>query len=319
MIDPQEASQAKASLDSLIMEHGENPAFERLLERFKPVIPRVVEPLKDQTRALKDQAVRAGTLEEALYLSKQARQNLEQIRNLEGLDEALDRLQDEIEELQRDIQRYDNDLQNAERAYRDRPNWPAEAARISAEVRKRFPNDPGVSRLDQNLRSYRMRIWGFRLGGAILGIILLVLIANWGLGRYRSYLLSLTPTPTPTQTATPTFTPTATFTPTQTPTVTPTSTPTLTPTPLSSIAQRDMWARSGCYEGFTAAGKIPAGAVVRFLPSASTISTGNACWLSSRERVGGSLVGCCSWIWAPLRRLRQHRRRDLKGCLGQLA
>ncbi|HSF80254.1 MAG TPA: hypothetical protein VLA49_03415 [Anaerolineales bacterium] len=40
-----------------------------------------------------------------------------------------------------------------------------------------------------------------------------------------------------------------------------------TPTPTSGIAQRDVWARNGCYEGFTAIGRIPSGASLRFLPS----------------------------------------------------
>ncbi|MGW8251451.1 MAG: hypothetical protein ACWGO1_12470, partial [Anaerolineales bacterium] len=144
-IDPQSASQAKASLDALIAEHGSNPAFDRLLDRFRSVVPRVVDPLKDQTRELKNQAERAATLEEALYLSRQAKQNLDQIRNLEGVDESLDRLQVEIDRLQRRIQKYDNDLQSAERAYEARPTWPAEAARISVEVCERYPNEPGVS------------------------------------------------------------------------------------------------------------------------------------------------------------------------------
>ena len=185
-----------------------------------------MEPLKDQTRSLKNQAERASTLEEALYLAKQAKLNLDQIRNLEGVDESLNRLQNEIDKLQRTIQKYDDDLQNAIRAYEDHPQWPAEAARLSAEVRERYPNDPGVSRLNRNLRSFRWKLLGIRVGGLIIAILVLVLLGNFALGRYRSYMLSLTPTPTPTLTATPTFT----LTPTATPTVTPTPLPTGTPT-----------------------------------------------------------------------------------------
>ncbi|NJD60694.1 MAG: hypothetical protein FIA98_14975 [Anaerolineae bacterium] len=101
-LDPKTASQAKASLDALVIEYGDNPAFERLIERFKTITPRVVEPLKEQTRALKNQADHATTLEEGLYLNKQARQNLAQIRNLEGVDESLDRLQNELDRQQRE-------------------------------------------------------------------------------------------------------------------------------------------------------------------------------------------------------------------------
>jgi len=293
-IDSQAASQAKASLDSLIAEHGDNPAFDRLLERFKSVVPRVVEPLKDQTRSLKNQAERASTLEEALYLAKQARQNLDQIRNLEGVDESLNRLQNEIDKLQRTLQKYDDDLQNALRLYEDHPQWPAEASRQSAEVRERYPNDPGVSRLNRNLRSFRWKLLGLRLGGVILAILLLVVLGNFALGRFRSYLLSLTPTPTPTMTASPTFTLTPTATPTVTPTPLPTGTPTLTATPISGFAQRDIWARSGCYEGFAAAGRIPAGATLRFLPSERRFDNFNReCLLVEYQREQGAVIG---WV-----------------------
>ncbi|HSF80770.1 MAG TPA: hypothetical protein VLA49_06030 [Anaerolineales bacterium] len=293
-VDPQSASQAKASLDMLVAEHGNNPAFERLLERFKSVVPRVVEPLREQTRSLKNQAERASTLEEALYLAKQAKESLDQIRNLEGVDESLERLQSEIDKLQRTIQKYDNDLQNAIRAYEDNPSWPAQAARASAEVRQRYPNDPDASRLERNLRSYRWKLLGIRLGAVVIGLILLVFLANLGLGRYRAYLISLTPTPTPTLTATPTFTITPTPTSTPTATLTPTGTPTLTPTPTSGIAQRDIWARNGCYEGFTAIGRIPAGASLRFLPSERRFDDFNReCVLVEYQRDGAAVIG---WV-----------------------
>lgn len=293
-IDSHAASEAKASLDSLIAEYGDNPVFDRLLERFKSVVPRVVEPLKDQTRSLKNQAERASTLEEALYLAKQARQNLDQIRNLEGVDESLNRLQNEIDKLQRTLQKYDDDLQNALRSYEDHPQWPAEASRQSAEVRERYPNDPGVSRLNRNLRSFRWKLLGLRLGGVILAILLLVVLGNFALGRFRSYLLSLTPTPTPTMTASPTLTLTPTATPTETPTPLPTGTPTLTATPISGFAQRDIWARSGCYEGFAAVGRIPAGATLRFLPSERRFDNFNReCLLVEYQREQGAVIG---WV-----------------------
>ena len=294
VVEPQTASQAKANLDTLIAVYGENTIFDKLLERFKVVVPRVVEPLKEQARSLKNQADRAPTLEEALYLSQQAKQNLDQIHNLEGVDQSLDRLQTEIEKLQRDLQRYDNDLQSAMRAYEDRPGWPVEAARISAEVRGRYPNDPGVIRLERNLRGYRMKILGIRLGIILAGVILLALLVYWGLGRYRSYVVSLTPTVTPTATITPTVTLTPTPTMTGTPTLTPTATPTSTPPPTSGIVQRDVWARNGCYESFTAVGRIFTGATVRFLPAERRFDDFNReCVLVEGQREGGSVIG---WV-----------------------
>ena len=266
-LDPQAASQAKASLDALVVEYGENPAFERLIERFKAITPRVVEPLKEQTRLLKNQADHAATLEEGLYLNKQARQSLAQIRNLEGVDESLDRLQTEIERQQRAYQKFDNDLHAANQAYEKNPAWPAEAARLSAEVAKRFPIDPGVKELKLKLRNYRWKVLGIQAGLVLVGILILAGVFAWGKGKYQAYVLAKTPTVTATATATATLTPSPTQTPTLTPTPLPTLTPTLTPTPINAFTQRDVFARNGCYEKFTAVGKIPSGVIVRFLPA----------------------------------------------------
>ncbi len=266
-LDPQTASQAKASLDALVVEYGENPAFERLIERFRAITPRVVEPLKEQTRTLKNQADRAATLEEALYLNQQARQNLTQIRNLEGVDESLDRLQNEIERQQRAFQKFDNDLQAANQAYEKSSVWPAEASRLSAEVVRHFPIDPGVKELKRKLRGFRLKLVGIYAAIGLIGVLILAGLGAWVNGRYHAYLLAQTPTLTWTATATATLTPTATQTPTLTPTSPPTSTPTLTPTPINAFTQREVFARNGCYEKFTAIGKIPMGASVRFLPA----------------------------------------------------
>ncbi|MCU0485553.1 MAG: hypothetical protein MUC85_05520 [Anaerolineales bacterium] len=266
-LEPQAVSQAKASLDALVIEHGENPAFGRLVERFKTITPRVVEPLKEQTRTLKNQAEHAVTLEEGLYLNKQARQSLTQIRNLEGMDESLDRLQNEIERQLRTYQKFDNDLQAANQAYENNPNWPAQAARLGAEVIRRFPNDPGVKELKHKLGAYRLKVSAVRAGIVLGVVILLALLGLWGRGRFEAYQLAQTPTLTPTATATATLTPTPTATATLTPTPLPTATQTVIPTPLVAYTQRDVFARNGCYEKFTAIGKIISGSKVRFLPA----------------------------------------------------
>ncbi len=49
--DPRSISQAKADLDNLTGEYGENPAFVRARTRLEFVIPRVVSPLKESTRS----------------------------------------------------------------------------------------------------------------------------------------------------------------------------------------------------------------------------------------------------------------------------
>jgi tetratricopeptide (TPR) repeat protein len=294
VIEPKAISQAKADLDRLTADFGDNPAFTRLKERLQAAIPRVVEPLKEQTRALKTQADRAQTLEGALYLANQARQQLDQIRNLEGLDDTLDRLQVEVEQLQRDIRKYDDDLQAARRAYEKNPNWPAEAARLSATARERYPTDPGVVEINRLLRRYNMSVLGIRAGGIFLGFVVIILIGMWGVGRFRAYQISLTPTATSTPTSTATFTVTPTFTETPTPSPTATLTPTLTPTPMAGFAQRDIWARNGCYEGFNAVGKIPTGGALRFLPSERRFDNFNReCVLVEYQTNAGAVIG---WV-----------------------
>jgi tetratricopeptide (TPR) repeat protein len=264
---PQTASQAKANLDALVVEYGENPAFERLIERFKTITPRVIEPLKEQTRALMNQAEHATTLEQGLYLNTQARQSLTQIRNLEGVDENLDRLQNEIERQQRSYQKFENDLQAANQAYEKNPTWPAEASRLSGEVIKRFPIDPGVKELKRKLSNFRLKVLGIKAGAVIIGILVLAVIGSLLNSKYQAYLLAQTPTMTPTASSTATFTLSPSVTPTITPTTTPSPTPTFTPTPIVAFTQREVYARNGCYEKFTAIGQIPSGASVRFLPA----------------------------------------------------
>jgi hypothetical protein len=229
-----------------------------------------------------------------MYLAKQAKDSLDQIRNLEGVDESLDRLGREIDRLQRDIQKYDNDLQAAHQAYETRPNWPAESAHLSVEVRKRFPNDPGVSRLRSDLRSYRWKLLGIRAGVVLAGLILLTLLVSWGICRFQAYQISLTPTSTTTPTFTATFTTTPTLTPTSTPTPTDTSTPTITSTPMAVIAQREIWARSGCYESYSAVGKILRGETLRLLPAERRFDDlSRECLLVEQQRDEGAIVG---WI-----------------------
>ncbi len=287
-------TQARVTLDSLSHEHGDNPALQRLRNRFNGAIPHFVGPVKEQTRSLKNQAERAQTIEECLYLAKQARQQLDQIRTLEGADENLDRLNSEVDRLVRTAQKYDDDLQRALTAYQSHRSWPAEAARMSAEVRQRFPNDPAVIELSRSLGRYFTNRALIRAGGIILGVIVLAALAWWGSGRLKAYQLALTPTVTPTATITPTPTHTPTVTPTPTGTLTPSPSPTLTPTPVIGIALRDVWARNGCYESFTAIGRIPQGGRLSFLASERRFDEFNReCLLVEYRTANDSTIG---WV-----------------------
>ena len=101
----------------------------------------------------------------------------------------------------------------------------------------------------------------------VVDILILAAFGAGGMGKYQAYMLAQTPTLTLTATSTATLTPLPTQTPTLTPTLLPTVTPTIPPTPIVAFTQRDVFARNGCYEKFTAIGKIPSGARVRFLPT----------------------------------------------------
>ena len=293
-LEPQTVTQAKSDLDMLYGEFGENPAFQRLKIRLETMIPRAVAPLQDQARALKAQAERAVTLVEAMFQGRQAKSQLDQIRNLAEFDDNLDYLHKDIEKLVRDVARYQDELSQANAAFENNRRWPAQAARISKEVRQRYPNDPDVIRLEHALAGYKLSAILLKFGGILLLLIVLAIVGWLAIGQFGAYLISLTPTATPTATLTPTLTPTstATFTPTITPT--PTSTYTPTPTPFVGAALRDIWARSGCYEGFNAIGRIPAGGNLRFLPDDRRFDTFNReCVLVEYQGDDRSIIG---WV-----------------------
>jgi tetratricopeptide (TPR) repeat protein len=286
--------QAKADLDNLSNEYGDNPAVARLRTRFEAAIPRIVGPLKEQARDLKTQAERSPTIEETLFFARQAKQQLDQIRSLEGMDDSLDRLNNEVDKTIRDAQRLADELAAANTSYENHQNWPSEAARLSAEVRKRYPNDPGVVGLKRNLSRYQLIRFGIRAVSAILIILIAAGLVWLAIGRIKTFQASLVPTPTGTPTATATITPTLTATATITPTITLTPTPTMTPTPTSGIALRDIWARTGCYEAFNAVGRIPEKAPLRFLPSERRFDDfGRECVLVEYQGANKSVIG---WV-----------------------
>ena len=250
----------------MILEYGENPTLGRLHARLDIVIPKVLEPLKEQVRSLRSQAERSQTLEAAQSKVQQARQVLDQVRSLGPADDDLELLQDEIDHQSRDIQRYQEELQQANVVLNSNRSWPAASARMSQEVRSRYPNDPGVIELSKSLSSYQYTLTGIKVGGIVIGLFIVGMLLWAGFGRVNAYIVSLTPTvtPTPTMTVTPTRTPNPTA--TVTPTPKPTDTPTVTPTPLTGDDVAPGLGAHGCYESFNAVGQIPEGAIVRFLP-----------------------------------------------------
>lgn len=275
--DPRVFIPLKANLETLVLQHGENPAFQKLRDRFQMVVPAMVEPLKDQVRSLKTQADRGQTLDAVSGKARQAKEILDQIKSLGYADEATLQFRDEIDRLFQETQRYEEELQQAFTVYNSNRSWPAAAAQISQNVRARYPNDPRVVDLNRSLTMYRnIRLVLRGLAGlAGLAAIGLLLVGAFRAGG--NFLLALTPSPTttgtPTRTATP-LPPTATHTPG------PTNTPTITPTPQTGIVARTIWARNGCYETYRLLAQIPAESMVKFLPAERRFDTlGRECVL----------------------------------------
>jgi tetratricopeptide (TPR) repeat protein len=290
--DPKVVSKAKIELDGLLLEYGENPAMTRLRGRMEGAIPAIVEPIKEQVRELRSQAEAAGTIELMEARTRQARGTLEQTRKLGYNDEEIERLKAELDRMLRDIQRYKDTLQQGATVYNTNRNWPAAAARVSQEVRARFPNDPGVIELNKSLAQYNTIRGSMRYGAYAVVLAVVVFFIWLGFGQARAYVLALTPTATPTATATATITVTPSPLPSATATATETPLPSLTPTPLAGTIARNIFARGGCYDSFTAVGRIPAGATVRFLPSDRRFDgLGRECLLVEYEGETGAVIG----------------------------
>jgi hypothetical protein len=236
-------------------------------DQLDSAVPKVAGPLKGQILSLKQQAIRAQTLESARTKAREAKRLIDQIRALGHSDDDLNQLQGEVDKTLQDILRYDDLLQQSVSVLDANRSWPAEAARMSAELRSRYPNDPGVIELNRGMSNYRNTMTGIKAGVGLLGAALVIMILWLGFSQVRSYILSLTPTATPTPSATPTATYTGTPTPPPSATPRPSLTPSLTPTPQSATVSRTIWARNGCYENFEAIARIPEGAIVRLLPA----------------------------------------------------
>ncbi|HMD90827.1 MAG TPA: hypothetical protein VKF38_16850 [Anaerolineaceae bacterium] len=267
ILEPKTVSQARSVLDGLVLKYGLNPTLQRLKSQIDAAIPRVVAPLKDQIQSLKTQAARAQTIESARNRAQQARQLIDTVRSQGYWDEEMDRLQGEVDKLIQDQSRYADQLEQARTVLEANRSWPSAAARMSVDLRARYPNDPDVVELNRSLGTYNNTILGIKILAGIVGVALVIFLLWMGFRQVRAGLLAMAPTSTPTLTATATgtATPRPSLTPSLTPTMT--STPTVTPTPLSAIVARKIWLHTGCYEEFNAIVQIPMGASVNLLPA----------------------------------------------------
>jgi tetratricopeptide (TPR) repeat protein len=294
--DPNQLIQTKANLDMLIGEYGEQPAIDKLRTRLELLLPKVTENLEQQARSLLTQVERAQTIKSARSLLDDAGKHIQQLGQLRSGDGTTEQLQSDHNRLITELVRSEEVLQNAYESLENNRSWPAKAARMSQEIRKRYPNDPRVSDLQKSLSRYYLGLSGIRAGMVLGALIFLFFALSWATGWVRGMIPTATPTATATSTATSTPTPTSTDTPTPTATFTPTitSTPTLTPTPLTVVLARQVWARNGCYESFNAIGRIPEEASVRTLPSERRFDNLNReCLLVEYEGPTTSVIG---WI-----------------------
>jgi tetratricopeptide (TPR) repeat protein len=298
--DARSVAAAKIELDGLLLHYDQNPILLKLKQRMESSIPHVIQPLKDQIRALKAQADKAQTLEALQSKARQARQVLDQARSLGPVDEEFKDLHEDIDRILQDVTRFQDELQQANVVLNTNRSWPASADRMSRELRGRFPNDPGVMDLNRGLSGYHNTLTGIKVGGIVLAVVAMIYVIFMVFTSIRGYFLALTPTSTATPTLT--FTPTHTLVPTLTGTLVPTATHTPSPSPLPSPSAtpligtlaRLVWARSGCYDAFDAVGRIPEGANVRFLPSERRFDTfSRECVLVEFDNGQSSVIG---WI-----------------------
>jgi hypothetical protein len=294
--DPKHLIQAKNSLDTLAGEYGDQPALQKLHTRLEILLPKVTENLSLQARSLLSQAERAQTLDSTRSLLDEAGNHIKNLQLLGSQDEQSDLLQNDLNRLLSELSNSQEILQRASESYENNKSWPGKAAKMSDQIRKRYPHDPQIAQLEKNLGRYHLGVLAIRIIIVIAFLVFLFFAIKWTAGWVSSMIPTDTPTPTVTATSTATPTATSTSTPTPTVTFTPTitSTPTLTSTPLTLVLARQVWARNGCYESYTAIGRIPEGATVRTLPSERRFDNLNReCLLVEYQGPTQSVIG---WI-----------------------
>lgn len=289
-----ELNELAAKVDLLSYQYSQNPVFQTLRHQTESILPKIGRKVLEKSRKLKAKADQSNSLEEAINLALEARNELEIVLQLGWKEEQAERLSQDLQKLIQTLEQFENDLEKAQRAYQAHQNWPAEAYRLSRMVRSLFPGDARVVRLTRQLKRYHVLRLILR-GATVLSIFLIVaLMGVGGVKYYQAYALRLTPTATFTPTSTSTATRTATATSTATASPTPTYTSTATATPQSALTLRDVWARNGCYEGFTAVGRIPANSTVVFLPAERRFDRfGRECLLVEYRGTDVSLIG---WV-----------------------
>lgn len=296
-IPPGKLAEARADLDSLSLKYGDIDRISRLRNRMEIVLPKAAAALMEKIRRLKSQGDGASTLTSAKKAYREADAALATLSVLQPDQTGTQALQSEVQDSLQDIEHLEDSLQRANQALNtDNRFFPRNAFVISKAVQNRFPQDPEVLNLKRRLRMYHVTLYG---GGAVAALLLILVLWFGGrgiAGLIRQRQLAMLPTATPTATVTPmaTITPTPTVTPTPTPEAT--NTPDFTPTPtpiIRALAQRNLWAYSGCYETTNQVGRIPEGGEVTIiaLPEREFDGLGRECVLVEYEGETRTVTG----------------------------
>jgi tetratricopeptide (TPR) repeat protein len=269
-VPAEKLADSKSKLEKIRLKYGDIPQVSRLGNRLDLIIPVAVKSLLNGINRLAENASVSPTILNAKQNIKNAEIELDLLRQLDGNEITSKELVSKLGSIKNGIDQSEDTLNRAQQAIKSGNRFFAlDAWKMSKDVRNRYPSDPQVLELKKALIPfYATSVFG---GLIALGIVILLL---WFSIRSISAAveerrLAMTPTatPTPTQTLTPTHTLTPTLTPTITPNYTLTPQPTFTPTQIKlGLTARTLWARNGCYEGYTANGRIEGGSEVTLLP-----------------------------------------------------
>ncbi len=269
-VSPDKLAETKSNLERLHLKYGDVPQVTRLVNRLDLIVPTTKKTMLESIQRTVSSAESAPTLDRAREFMREGREKLSLLQKLAGFDTEIQAVSSQLDRLEVDLNGYQDSLDRAGKALSSGNRFLAFSTnRILKPVRLKFPQDPTVIELHRKLTPFYLVI-------VVLGILVISIVAislRLGIRSMKQAAeerrLALTPTitNTPTLTLTPTITLTPTLTLTPTPDWTATPTMTFTPTPIVyAEAIRNIFARNGCYEGFTANGRIPEGSTVTLLP-----------------------------------------------------
>ncbi len=261
---------AKSRLQRIQLKYGDIPQVSRLSNRLDLIIPAVAKSLSQGVAKQVELAAGASTLLAVSGHIKDAESKMDLLNQLGSEDETIKDLQDKINATKNIFQKDEDVLARAQQAIKNGNRFFSfDAWRMSKQTRSKYPSDPHVLALKKSLLPFfiTMILASIIALGLVVVILWTSIRAISNTIEQRQLAKTPTATPTPTQTMTATLTLTPTITPTITPNYTLTPQPTFTPTQIRvSMVARTVFARNGCYEAFTANGRIIAGSEVTLLP-----------------------------------------------------